>query len=100
MNVLDSGDNGARVQLGIRPEDVEIAATAADGWQPARIVVVEPMGSETLVTVDYRDQRLVARVGANRWFESGQTVWVRLPGERTLTFDPVTGRLEGGREPF
>jgi len=25
---------------------------------------------------------------------------VRFPGERTRTFDPVTGRLEGGREGF
>ena len=101
MNVLDNTANGTRVQLGIRPEDVEIAVTAADGWQPARIVVVEPMGSETLVTVDYHDQRLVARVGTDCCFQSGQTVWLRFPRDRTLTFDPVTGRrLEGGRESF
>ena len=92
MNVLDTAENGARVQLGIRPEDVEIAATAADGWQPGRIVVVEPIGSETLVTVEYHDQRLVARVSATRQFEPGQPVWVNLPNHRTVWFDSA-GRL-------
>src|SRR3954447_490785 len=92
MNVIGDAISGAPVQLGIRPEDVEIATAAADGWHPARVVVVEPMGSETLVTVDYRDQRLVARVAASRPFEPAQKVWIRLPPERVLTFDAVSGR--------
>jgi ABC-type sugar transport system ATPase subunit len=92
MNVIGDAVNGAPVQLGIRPEDVEIGTTAADGWHAARVVVVEPMGSETLVTVEYRDQRLVARVAASRPFEPAQKVWVRLPPERVLTFDAASGR--------
>src|SRR3954463_15518707 len=76
MNVIGDAVSGAPVQLGIRPEDVEIATTAADGWHAARVVVVELMGSETLVTVDYRDQRLFARVAASRGFDPGQFVWV------------------------
>ena len=43
------------------------------------VVVVEPMGSETLVTLDYRAQRLVARVAGECHFEPGQIAWVRLP---------------------
>jgi len=95
MNLLDNGGNRPGGQLGIRPEDVEIGVTAADGWQPARVVVVEPMGSETLVTVDYRDQRLVARVAASRLLDSGQTVWVNLPNDRTVWFDATGRRLAG-----
>ena len=41
-----------------------VAARAAG--DEARVSVVEPMGSETLVTLDYRAQRLVARVPADR----------------------------------
>jgi ABC-type sugar transport system ATPase subunit len=103
MNVIGDALTGAGVQLGIRPEDVEIAATAADGWQAARVVVVEPMGSETLVTLDYRDQRLVARVAATRGFDPGQCVWVNLPVDRSVRFDSAGRRLAappGGREPF
>ena len=45
------------------------------------------MGSETLVTLDYRAQRLVARVPADRVFEPGQRAFVRFAPERTVTFD-------------
>ena len=57
----------------------------------ARISVVEPMGSETLVTLEYRAQRLVARVPADRQFEPGQVAYVRLPPERVLWFDASAG---------
>jgi ABC-type sugar transport system ATPase subunit len=92
MNLIDESRNGARVQLGIRPEDVGVSATAADGCQSARVVVVEPMGSETLLALDFRAQRLVARVGADRQFEPGQPVWICIPPERVLRFDAASGR--------
>ena len=93
MNVIGDAVNGARRLLGIRPEDVEIATTAADGWHAARVVVVEPMGSETLVTLEYHDQLLVARVSASRSFDPGQAVWVNLPADRSVWFDSTGRRL-------
>ena len=93
MNVIGDAVNGARRLLGIRPEDVEIATTAADGWHAARVVVVEPMGSETLVTLEYHDQLLVARVSANRSFDPGQALWVNLPAHRSVWFDSSGRRL-------
>ncbi len=60
---------------------------AAPGFDQARVVVVEPMGSETLLTLEYRGQRLVARVAGDARFEPGQTAWVHLPPDRVLTFD-------------
>jgi multiple sugar transport system ATP-binding protein len=99
MNLIDESADGARVQLGIRPEDVEVAAHPADDAQPADVVVVEPMGSETLLTLDFRGQRLVARVGADRRFEPGQNVWIRIPPERALTFDAAGRRLEPAPRP-
>src|SRR3954447_15172125 len=93
MNVIGDALNGVPVQLGIRPEDVEIATTAADGWHAARVVVVEPMGSETLVTLEYRGQRLVARLEGDCRLEPGQTASVTLPPEKTLTFDAAAQRV-------
>ena len=98
MNLLDrieTTPGGASVTIGVRPEDVDVASTAGDGWDAARISVVEPMGSETLVTLDYRAQRLVARVPADHQFEPGQPAWVRLPPDRILTFDADTGKRIG-----
>jgi len=94
MNLLkpfDAAGNGARATIGVRPEDVDVQASAAGHGDEARVSVVEPMGSETLVTLEYRAQRLVARVPADRVFEPGQRVWVRLPADRTLAFDTATG---------
>jgi len=89
MNLLS--ESGAGVTIGVRPEDVEVASSAADGWNAALVGVVEPMGSETLVTLEYLAQRLVARVPADRRFEAGQSAWVRLAPDRVLRFDASSG---------
>jgi multiple sugar transport system ATP-binding protein len=91
MNLVEESRHGTRVQIGVRPEDVDVAASAAAGWDEARVVVVEPMGSETLVTLEYRAQRLVARVPADSRLEPGHLAWVRLPTERVIEFDATTG---------
>jgi ABC-type sugar transport system ATPase subunit len=94
MNLLDRLEKtpgGASVTIGVRPEDVDVASTPGPGWDTARISVVEPMGSETLVTLEYRGQRLVARVPADRQFEPGQSAWVRLAPDRVLRFDASAG---------
>jgi multiple sugar transport system ATP-binding protein len=93
MNLIEDAKDGARVQIGVRPEDVEVAASPAGGGDDARILVVEPMGSETLLTLEYRAQRLVARVPSDCQFEPGQTVDVRLPDDRTIAFDQHGSRV-------
>jgi multiple sugar transport system ATP-binding protein len=85
--------NGMRVTVGVRPEDVDVASSPGAGRDEAQVSVVEPMGSETLVTLDYRAQRLVARVPADRVFEPGQRAFVRFVPERTLTFDETGARI-------
>src|SRR5689334_18840326 len=85
MNLI--AGNGASRTMGIRPEDVELSAARVDGWDEARTLVVEAMGSETLVTLEYRAHRLVARTAADAAVQPGQAVWIRLPANRVLTFD-------------
>ncbi len=96
MNLIEETRDGARVTIGVRPEDVDVAASVMPRSEPARTIVVEPMGSETLITFEYRGQRLVARLSGDRRFEPGEPAWVSLPGDRVLTFDAATGtRVEG-----
>src|SRR6266850_1875377 len=66
LNRIEETKGGARVTIGVRPEDVDVAMSPVIGGDEARVSVVEPMGSETLVTLEYRAQRLVARVPADR----------------------------------
>ena len=82
---VSSGENGH--QIGIRPEDVQLATSPAAGWDAGRVLVVEPMGSESLMTVEQNGHRIVARVSPDVRVEPGQEVWVRLPPDRVLRFD-------------
>jgi multiple sugar transport system ATP-binding protein len=87
MNLVTDAGGDPAARIGIRPEDIELSAAPRDGWEPARTVVVEPMGNETLVTVEYRGQRLVARAGGNHAIDAADTLWIRLPADRVVRFD-------------
>jgi multiple sugar transport system ATP-binding protein len=87
MNFIDDDRGGTVVKVGVRPEDVTVAAANNPRGDAARVVVVEPMGSETLVTLDYRGQRLVARVPADVSFAPGQPVSAGWLPEHAITFD-------------
>jgi ABC-type sugar transport system ATPase subunit len=91
MNLIEETSEGTRRTIGVRAEDVVVTAPAAEGSGDARVLVVEPMGSETLVTLEYRGQRLVARVAGDARFVPGQPVLVSLPTDRVLIFDHDTG---------
>ena len=95
MNLIAESRHGAAITLGVRAENIVVTAAVddADGADEARVLVVEPMGSETLLTLDYRGQRLVARVAGDARFEPGQRVSVHLPPDRTLVFDQSGQRV-------
>jgi ABC-type sugar transport system ATPase subunit len=93
MNLVDDVQHGKRVQVGVRPEDLDVGLSPGPGYEDARVLVVEPIGSETLVTLEYRAQRLVARIPSDRELEPGQAAYVRLPPDRTLTFDAQGSRV-------
>jgi multiple sugar transport system ATP-binding protein len=91
MNLLNEVRDGQQVQVGFHPEDVSVSKSAMEGCEHAAVVVVEPMGSETLVTLECRGQRLVARVPGDVRFDPGQAVWIRIPPDRVLVFNASDG---------
>lgn len=93
MNLIEESRNGTTVTIGVRAEDIAVTASPASGFDEARVVVVEPMGSETLVTLEYRGQPLIARAPGNSHFDPGQTVSIHFPADRTVTFDTDGARL-------
>jgi len=54
MNLIEESRNGTRVQIWRATGGRRRGLDRGPGWDEARVVVVEPMGSETLVTLDYR----------------------------------------------
>jgi len=82
---------GRAVEVGVRPEDVTVAAEPGPGRAEARLVVVEPMGSETVLMLECGGERVAARVSGDRGGEPGAGLWVAPALERATFFDAETG---------
>jgi multiple sugar transport system ATP-binding protein len=80
--------DGQPVVYGIRPEHLELAN---DGF-PAKIAVVEPTGSETMVVVRMGDDEVVALFRERHQFAPGQTVHLRPRVEQVHLFDGQSGQ--------
>ena len=81
---------GARVTLGVRPEDV----TVGEGELQATVTVVEPTGHETLLTLSLGEVRLVARASPDADVRIDETVPVSLRPNRQHLFDAAGERIE------
>ncbi len=78
------------VTLGVRPEHVRLAADG-EGW-PAAVSLIEPMGDETLVFLDYGGPAsLVAKVDAEEKVSVGDRRRFTFRTERIVFFDTGTG---------
>jgi multiple sugar transport system ATP-binding protein len=89
---------GIAVEVGIRPEDVEVAMGPGDGFAPARLVTAEPMGNETVVTMEASGSRVVARAAPDFAADPGSPIFFRFVGGRALLFDAASGiQIAGSR---
>jgi multiple sugar transport system ATP-binding protein len=76
-----------RVVLGVRPEDIELGSGELSG----RVESVESLGAETLTTLSWTSQRLVARAAGPPRLRPGAAGCFRLDARRLLLFDAKTG---------
>ncbi len=82
------GAQGRDLVYGLRPEHFHLAG--GDGL-PARVVVVEPTGSETQVVIDLGGQELVAVFRDRIPAKPGATLHLGIAAEKTHIFDAATG---------
>ena len=85
---------GQSVDLGIRPEDLAIASERDDypvASVPATVVVLEPLGAETLVTLRIGEHELVCRARPDVGVQPGQTVDARMRLDKMHLFDAESG---------
>lgn len=94
---LTGGADTRDVQVGIRSEDVFVHWSAAPtGATPARVALVEPLGSDTFLELDLGSHSLTARVEAARRPNVGDTVRVTFRPEAVHLFEAGSGtRLNG-----
>jgi multiple sugar transport system ATP-binding protein len=79
---------GEAVLFGIRPEHLELSPEGV----PARIAVVEPTGSETLVFLRFGESEIVALFRERHDFKPGDTVHLRPRVDHVHLFNAETGQ--------
>ncbi|MEO5566310.1 MAG: sn-glycerol-3-phosphate ABC transporter ATP-binding protein UgpC [Luteimonas sp.] len=91
---VPAGWVGRDIMVGIRPEDLQPAASGQAGFA-VEVEVVEPVGNEVFVNLRHRGQSLVARFAPRPLPLAGTTITVTSQPGRLHFFDPDTGwRLE------
>ena len=77
--------------LGIRAEAITVEDAPREDSIRARVVVLEPLGSHNLLTVQSGDDVLKVATPPHLFREADADVWLRLEPERIRWLDRTTG---------
>jgi len=88
---LPAVSHAGPVKLGFRPEHAALVEAAASGSLPGEIYVVEPLGNETLVTIDLGGALVNIRQPADFSMPIGSPCGVRPAARHLHLFDDKTG---------
>ncbi len=91
-------DPPARVQVGVRAEDVRVDASGDEdlpGGFPATVALLEPIGSDTFVELAVGPGTIVARVSPDLPLAIGQPVTAAIARGRQHLFDAASGNRIG-----
>ena len=78
-------------KLGVRPENLRLAAEAGDIVVPAKVSLLEPLGSETLVSLTLGAAEVIARLAASFREPPGTPVKLHLNPAHLHLFDSKSG---------
>lgn len=77
--------------LGIRSENITAVEEPQEESLPARVLVVEPLGSHTLLTVQVGESIVKVNAHADSTFKPDQLINLCVSGEKMRLFDKQTG---------
>jgi len=78
---------GHPLVLGVRPEDVAVSTDTRQGWLPAEVYVVEPLGSENIVDLKVGEQIIRAKTAPTFKPQMGAPVHFSIDQARMHLFD-------------
>jgi multiple sugar transport system ATP-binding protein len=84
--------DGKEIDFGIRPEDLTLQDRPGENVIPARVEVVEPLGSEIQLYVGTQDHQLIVKLEPNKHFVVGQEIYLKPKLEKAHFFDKETER--------
>lgn len=88
-----AGD-GEGLQLGIRPEDIEVRE---QGGIPAELLLTDYLGADTIITARIGDQSLLVRVPGRVRIADGERAALSWSPEASHLFDATSGRRAEAR---
>jgi multiple sugar transport system ATP-binding protein len=85
--------DGKPIVIGIRAENMETLNQPADDALQVRVLVVEPLGSQNLLTVEIGED--IVKVATHPTFEvqMDMDVWLRFPADKIRWVDRDSGRV-------
>jgi multiple sugar transport system ATP-binding protein len=90
--LADRARGAANLKFGIRPENIKLASQASDDLAVnAEVSLLEPLGSETLVTFKIGAAEMVARCGADFRQRPGTRLAVHMNPRHLHLFDAASG---------
>jgi multiple sugar transport system ATP-binding protein len=85
--------DGRRIILGIRAENMETLAEPAADSLPVEVLVVEPLGSQNLLTVEIGQDTVKVATHPTFQVTPGETVYLRFPADKIRWVDPESERV-------
>jgi ABC-type sugar transport system ATPase subunit len=90
--LLRPGMRQGAAELGVRPERFHVVGQADQAHLRGMVSVLEPLGADTLVTVDCAGHNVVARLPGDCSLRLSDPVLLALESDNVILFDPQTGR--------
>lgn len=84
--------DGKDVLLGIRAENMEALQTASSDALQVKVRVVEPLGSQNLLTIPLGNESIKLSTHPDFSAEAGQAIWIRFPSSKIRWIDADTGQ--------
>ncbi len=90
---------GQDLLMGIRAENIEASTQSSPDAVPARVLVVEPLGSHLLLTAQVGDTPIKVQTRIDFPVVPDQTIYLKLESNQVRWFDAETGvRFESGEK--
>ena len=86
------GSLPGKIEVGVRPEDVSVFTQAGPSRTLGKVLLCEPMGNETIVTLTSAGDRVVARAPSDFDVPQGGAVFFSIAPGKAHIFDAESGR--------
>lgn len=84
--------DGERIIVGIRAENMEALGQPAPDALRVKVLVVEPLGSQNLLTIQIGSDVIKVSTHPDFTAEPNQDIWIRFPGDKIRWIDRDSGR--------